>query len=103
MTFRHRDNASMPDVMSSVYIPCDVRPGLFSTEYTVTVRDLSGEVTSFFADRQLVKEGQRPLLCVNYLGASESRDAAITVLLPASAMDAGLRYLDVPEGDIVGA
>ena len=45
----------MPDVMSSIYIPCDVRPGLFSTEYTVTVRDLNGEVTSFFADRELVK------------------------------------------------
>jgi len=93
----------MPDVMSSIYIPCDVRPGLFSTEYTVTVRDLNGEVTSFFADRELVKEGQRPLLCVNYLGVSESRDAAVTVLLPASAIDAGLRFLDVPEADVVAA
>ena len=93
----------MPAVLSLVYIPCEIKDGMFSTEYTVTVRDLSGEAVSFFADRGLVRPGQRPLLRVHFLGPTESPEAGIRVLLPGSAMDAERRYLDVREDDVVAA
>jgi len=91
----------MPAAMSLVYIPCEVKDGLFSTEYVVTVRDLSGETISFFADRGLVKKEQRPLLRVRFLGPTEPPQTGIVILLPASAMDAERRYLNVREEDVV--
>jgi hypothetical protein len=92
----------MPDTMSLVYIPCEIKAGMFSTEYAVTVRDLSGETISFFADRGLVRAGQRPLLRVHFLGPSE-QSQSIVVLLPGSAMDADRRYLSVREDDVIAA
>ncbi len=93
----------MPAAMSLVYIPCEIKDGMFSTEYTVTVRDVSGEAVSFFADRGLVKAGQRPLLRVRFLGPIEQPQAGIVVLLPASAMEAERRYLHVREDDVIAA
>jgi hypothetical protein len=94
---------TMHAAMSLVYIPCEIKEGMFSTEYAVTVRDLSGESVSFFADRGLVKEGQRPLLRVRFLGPSENPATGIVVMLPGSAMDAERRYLRVREDDVVAA
>lgn len=88
--------------MSLVYIPCEIKDGMFSTEYAVTVRDLSGETISFFADRSLVKTDRRPLLRVRFLGPSE-QSSGIIVLLPGSAMDAERRYLHVREEELVQA
>jgi hypothetical protein len=89
--------------MSPVYIPCEIKDGMFSTEYAVTVHDLSGETVSFFADRGLVKDGQRPLLRVRFLGPADQPYAGIVVILPASAMDAEQRYLRVREDDVIAA
>ena len=58
----------MPPTMSPVYIPCEVRDGLFSNEYAVTVRDVTGESVSFFADRGLVKIEKQTLLRVRFVG-----------------------------------
>jgi hypothetical protein len=87
--------------MSLVYIPCQIKDGMFSTEYTVTVRDLSGEVISFFADRGIVRDGPQPLLRVRFLGPSEEPPSGIVVLLLGAAMDVEQRYLRVREADIV--
>jgi hypothetical protein len=92
----------MPNAMSLAYIPCEIKKGMFSTEYAVTVRDLSGETISFFADRELVKTDDRPLLQVRFLGFSD-QVAGIIVLLPGSAMDADRRYLHVREDELVSA
>lgn len=88
--------------MSLVYIPCDVRDGLFSNEYAVTVRDISGQTISFFADRGLVKSDPRPLLRVRFMGKPDE-SAGYIVLLPGSAMDVEQRYLRVGEGELVAA
>lgn len=93
----------MPAAMSLVYIPCTFKDGMFSTEYAVTVHDLSGEEISFFADRGLVRDGSRPLLRVRFLGPSEDPPTGIVVLLPGSAMDVERRYLRVREDDLVAA
>jgi hypothetical protein len=89
--------------MSLVYIPCEISDGMFSTEYAVTVRDLSGEEIAFFADRGLVRDGGQPLLRVRFLGPSEEPPIGVVVLLPGSAMEAEHRYLCVREGDLVAA
>jgi hypothetical protein len=93
----------MPAAMSVVYIPCEIKDGMFSTEYAVTVRDLSGESVSFFADRDLVKNGERPLLRVRFLFAAEHPQTGIVIMLPGAAMDAERRYLNVCEDDVVPA
>ncbi|MEA2666773.1 MAG: hypothetical protein QOI11_3717 [Candidatus Eremiobacteraeota bacterium] len=92
----------MPATMALAYIPCEIKKGMFSTEYAVTVRDLSGETISFFADRGLVKTDDRPLLQVRFLGPS-TQPPGIVVLLPGSAMDADRRYLHVREDALVSA
>jgi hypothetical protein len=99
---RNKEN-SMPDQLSLVYIPCEIKAGMFSTEYTVTVRDLSGETISFFADRGLVRDGQPPLLRVHFLGADERPEPVAVVLLPGSAMDADRRYVSVRQDEVVAA
>jgi hypothetical protein len=88
--------------MSIVYIPCEVREGLFSNEYAVTVRDINGDVVSFFADRGLVKAEQRPLLRVRFVGKPD-QSAGYVVMLPGSAMDAEQRYLRIREEELVAA
>jgi hypothetical protein len=92
----------MPSAMSLAYIPCEIKKGMFSTEYAVTVRDLSGETVSFFAERGLVKTNDRPLLQVRFLGPSD-QPPGIVVMLPGSAMDADRRYLHVREDELVTA
>jgi hypothetical protein len=92
----------MPAAMSLAYIPCEIKKGMFSTEYTVTVRDLSGETISFFADRGLVKTDGGPLLRVRFLGPSD-QPSGIVVMLPGSAMDADRRYLHIREDELVPA
>jgi hypothetical protein len=89
--------------MSLVYIPCEIKNGMFSNEYTVTVRDMNGEAISFFADHGLVTPGERPLLRVRFLETSEEPEAAAVVMLPGSAMDADRRYLYVREVDVIAA
>ncbi len=91
----------MPPTMAPVYIPCEVRDGLFSNEYAVTVRDISGESVSFFADRELVKMEKQPLLRVRFVG--QESPAQFVVMLPGSAMDAEQRYLRVREDHLVPA
>ncbi len=71
--------------------------------YAVTVRYLSGETVSFFADRGLVKEGRQPLLRVRFLGPTDQPQAGIVVMLPGSAMDAERRYLHVREDDVIAS
>jgi hypothetical protein len=98
-----REQGPMHAALSLVYIPCEIKDGMFSTEYAVTVRDLSGEAISFFADRGLVKPGQRPLLRVRFLGPAEQPQPGVLVMLPGSAMEAEQRYLHVREADVVAA
>jgi hypothetical protein len=98
-----KGSPDVPAVMSLVYIPCEIKDGMFSNEYAVTVRDLSGESVSFFADRGLVRDSGRPLLRVRFLGPSDRSSDGIVVLLPGAAMDADRRYLEVREAELVAA
>ena len=89
--------------MSCVYIPCQIKPGMFSNEYAVTVHDANGEAVSYFADHSLVREGPRPLLRVRFVGPTEGMEEDVLVLLPASATEPDRRYINVPRNHVVAA
>ncbi len=81
--------------MSARWLRCKVRPGMFSTEFLVTIEvPGKGELTSFFVDTQLVQIDEEPARTRPVEGrvrvyARDEGDDAI-VMLPVSTIEHGL-------------
>lgn len=75
------------------FIPVDISKGMFSSEYSVSLKLADGNTVSFFADRDLFKQEKDKWLMRVAL-VSQDKDKAL-VLLPVEPFETASRWAEV--------
>ena len=77
------------------WIAVTTSPGMFSSEYAISLNLLDGSVVSFFSDKDLVKEeGGMTLLKVT-LVSNHPKEKSRKVLLPNEAFETATRWAEI--------
>jgi hypothetical protein len=80
----------------SVWIPCKVDKGMFSSESAVEIT-VDGQTVSLFADKSLIKKIKGvTYIQVTLVGPNGQPDHK-TILLPSECFETGSRWLSIPE------
>jgi len=83
----------MSGKMDAAFLKCEVRPGMFSDERVVTVKEADGELESFFVPKDAVIE-DRSVVRVQVHGSKGQ-----TVIASLSTGE-GKAYVTVKPGDL---
>jgi hypothetical protein len=86
----------MTTTSHSVWIPCTVDKGMFSSEFAVDVT-IGDKTVSFFADKSLIRDIRgEPHVLVTLVG-DNGRPNYKTILLPSESFETGSRWLSIPD------
>jgi hypothetical protein len=86
----------------SVWIPCKVAKGMFSSESAVDIT-LNGKTVSLFADNSLIKKIDGKMHILVTLVGNNGEPNQKTILLPSECLETGSRWLSIPERLLVAA
>lgn len=82
------------------WLLCSVKPGMFDSEYAVSIDLPEGDRVSLFADKRLVEfKGKTPFLEV-YAWPKPPKGDRTTVLLPTESFEKGSRWLNVTPSQV---
>jgi hypothetical protein len=79
------------------WIAVETSPGMFSAEYAVSLKLANGEMVSFFADKDLIKQQQGKSLLRVILVDRNQATRIDRVLLPTETFETASRFVDVPD------
>jgi hypothetical protein len=79
------------------WIPVNVFPGMFSSEYSVELNLIDGKKVSFFADKSLIREqaGNKYTLRVVLINRDADKNME-DVMLPYETFETSSRWVTIP-------
>ncbi len=92
----------MTSYNANVWIPVNVFPGMFSSEYSVELKLSDGKMVSFFADKTLVKEENGNVYTLKVYLINRDKEKKIgEVMLPCEPFETySSRWVTIPFDDI---
>ena len=85
---------------TSGLLSCSVKPGMFESEYAVSIDLPEGNTVSLFADKRLIKKKNNNSFLEVDLWPEKGGASRATVLLPTESFETGSRWVSVRQDQI---